>query len=47
MRKEVVKKLAVGVAVFMAGVVLGVVGAVYATWLLCLNLLAILLVIGG
>jgi len=49
MRREVIKRVGVVVAVFVAGVCIGVVAAVYVTWLLCLNLLAILLVmpVGG
>jgi len=45
MRKKVVKGLAIGVAVFVAGVALGVAAGVYVAWLLCLNLLAILLLL--
>ena len=49
MSREVIKRVAVVVAVFVAGVCVGAVVAVYVTWLLCLNLLAILLVmpVGG
>lgn len=42
-----IKRVGVVVAVFVAGVGIGVVAGVYVTWLLCLNLLAVLLLLPG